>query len=63
MTGVVEEFVRSGFVAVEGALDPAFCESVVADAFGRMGMVESEPLDLAGRARPTSPSSATGTLG
>ena len=32
-----EEMVRDGFVRVEGALDPEFCEDVAADAFARIG--------------------------
>ena len=40
--GMQEEFVRDGIVSVEGALDPDFCEAVVADAFRRMGVVEDD---------------------
>lgn len=37
-----EDFFSAGFVAIEGAMDSAFCESVVASAFARMDMDEMD---------------------
>jgi hypothetical protein len=36
-------FVAQGWVAVENALDPSFCEEVVARGFERLGTMETEP--------------------
>lgn len=38
-----EQFVRDGMVAVEGALDPAFCEQVVARRLADIGVEERDP--------------------
>jgi hypothetical protein len=43
IAGVIETFLDDGYVAVEHALDPQFCETVVAEAFERMGMREDDP--------------------
>ena len=42
-TALSDRLLEDGFVAVEGALEPSFCELVVADAFDRMGVVENDP--------------------
>jgi hypothetical protein len=42
MTSRAEQFVRDGMVVVEGALDPLFCEQVIARRLGAIGVVESD---------------------
>jgi hypothetical protein len=39
---LTESFLRDGMVAVEGALDPAFCEEVVARRLAGIGVVEED---------------------
>jgi hypothetical protein len=43
MTDAVERFLADGHVVVEGALDPDFCEEVVAEGFRRLGVSEDDP--------------------
>jgi hypothetical protein len=42
MTTSADEFVRDGMVVVEGALDPAFCEDVIARRLRMLGVVEAD---------------------
>jgi hypothetical protein len=43
MIDVVERFLAEGHVVVEGALDPGFCDDVVAEGFRRLGATEDDP--------------------
>src|SRR6476646_5366353 len=43
MTVIAERFVRQGWVEVEGAIDPAYCEARVQHGFERLGITEADP--------------------